>query len=150
MELAQIVWAQWNGSSFVTPVHDSTHPNWNQAELQGGFGCNDAYLTDGDALSDGHVYSMMGIVALESGTSRAPHRAPGDKQYIVYPLTMIQTTTLENEVITGVMNVAGVREVAAVEYVNLAGQRSCHPWQGVNIVVTRYTDGTVTTAKECK
>ena len=48
------------------------------------------------------------------------------------------------------MNVAGVREVAAVEYVNLAGQRSSRPWQGVNIVITRYTDGTVTTAKECK
>lgn len=39
------------------------------------------------------------------------------------------------------------RQVAGVEYVNLAGQRSAKPWQGINIVVTRYTDGTTHTAK---
>ena len=90
-----------------------------------------------------------GELTIAAPSANAPRRVDAQAQarYIVYPVTIQQTS---ESVITGVMNVAGVREVAAVEYVNLAGQRSSRPWQGVNIVVTRYTDGTVTTAKECK
>ena len=37
--------------------------------------------------------------------------------------------------------------VKCVTYINLAGMKSDKPFDGVNIVVTRYTDGTSTTAK---
>lgn len=43
---------------------------------------------------------------------------------------------------SAVRQVSVERRVALVQYVNLAGQRSAKPWQGINIVVTRYTDGT--------
>ncbi len=90
-----------------------------------------------------------GKLTIATASANAPRRAEAQStaRYIVYPVNLTETS---NSIITGVMNVAGAREVAAVEYVNLAGQRSSCPWQGVNIVVTRYTDGTVTTAKECK
>ena len=90
-----------------------------------------------------------GELIIAAPSANAPRRADAQStaRYIVYPVHLTETS---NSIITGVMNVAGAREVAAVEYVNLAGQRSSRPWQGVNIVVTRYTDGTVTTAKECK
>ena len=90
-----------------------------------------------------------GELTIAAPSANAPRRVDAQAQarYIVYPVTIQQTS---ESVITGVMNVAGAREVAAVEYVHLAGQCSSRPWQGVNIVVTRYTDGTVTTAKECK
>ena len=90
-----------------------------------------------------------GKLTIATASANAPRRADAQStaRYIVYPVNLTETS---NSIITGVMNVAGVREVAAVEYVNLAGQRSSRPWQGVNIVITRYTDGTVTTAKECK
>lgn len=39
------------------------------------------------------------------------------------------------------------REVVEVTYVNTVGQMSRTPWQGVNIVVTRYSDGSTTTQK---
>ena len=39
------------------------------------------------------------------------------------------------------------KSIAGVEYVNLAGQRSNHAFDGMNIVVTRYNDGTTSTAK---
>ena len=39
------------------------------------------------------------------------------------------------------------RTVSAVDYVNLAGQRSAEPFDGVNVVITHYTDGTTSTAK---
>ena len=38
----------------------------------------------------------------------------------------------------------------AVEYHNLAGMSSDRPWQGLNIVVTRYSDGTTETSKVLK
>ena len=39
------------------------------------------------------------------------------------------------------------REVIGVEYVNLAGCRSAKPFDGVNVVLTRYSDGTSSSAK---
>ena len=90
-----------------------------------------------------------GELIIAAPSANAPRRADAQStaRYIVYPVHLTETS---NSIITGVMNVAGAREVAAVEYVNLAGQRSSRPWQGVNIVITRYTDGTATTAKVCK
>jgi hypothetical protein len=39
------------------------------------------------------------------------------------------------------------REVVSVSYVNTIGQVSSTPWQGINMVVTRYSDGSTTTKK---
>lgn len=41
-------------------------------------------------------------------------------------------------------------QVASVTYVNVAGQQSVNPFDGVNVVVTRYTDGHVSTTKVVK
>ena len=62
------------------------------------------------------------------------------------PWSKAKTVVLHGE-ITSVADVKVEHEVAGVEYVNLAGQRSAKPWQGVNIVVTRYTDGTTRSTK---
>ena len=40
-----------------------------------------------------------------------------------------------------------VKEIANVEYINLTGIRSSEPWNGINIKVTTYDDGSVTTSK---
>ena len=52
--------------------------------------------------------------------------------------------------LTGVKDVDAAKDVASVTYFNLAGQMSAQPVDGVNIVVTTYTDGTRTTAKVVK
>jgi len=39
------------------------------------------------------------------------------------------------------------RTVQQVRYINVAGQTSTTPWEGVNIVVTRYNDGTTQSTK---
>lgn len=39
------------------------------------------------------------------------------------------------------------KQVVKVEYVNLSGMRSINPWNGVNIIVTTYDDGTTSTSK---
>lgn len=48
---------------------------------------------------------------------------------------------------TGVMEINGGKQVADVTYVNALGMQSSEPFDGVNIVVTRYSDGTITTTK---
>ncbi|MGN0206117.1 MAG: N-acetylmuramoyl-L-alanine amidase [Muribaculaceae bacterium] len=42
------------------------------------------------------------------------------------------------------------KEVKSVEYVNMMGQRSLKPFEGVNIVVTTFTDGTTKATKTMK
>ena len=42
------------------------------------------------------------------------------------------------------------RQVLSHTYYNLAGMASSHPFDGVNIVITRYTDGTQTATKVFK
>ena len=52
--------------------------------------------------------------------------------------------------ITAVEELNATKAVAGVTYYNLAGQQSAQPVDGVNIVVTTYTDGTRTTATVIK
>ena len=51
---------------------------------------------------------------------------------------------------SGVEQVIAGKQVVAVRYVNVAGQESETPFSGVNIVVTTYDDGTMTTTKVVK
>ena len=39
------------------------------------------------------------------------------------------------------------KQIAAIRYINMAGQESEKPFDGLNIVVTTYTDGTTSTVK---
>lgn len=52
--------------------------------------------------------------------------------------------------LTGVKDVTAQKVVAGKHYVNLQGQVSNEPFEGVNIVVTRYTDGSQSATKMLK
>ena len=153
MEYATVTWSQWDGEKFVVPSSDD-HPEWNQADLEGQFDYNGNYLEqDPVKLQSGHTYEMKAAVikykTATGGTqARAPRRAEGEaKQYVVYPLTITRITDEQNGVITGVQQLSGDRQVMHVDYYNVSGMRSERPWQGVNIVVTRYSDGTTSAVK---
>lgn len=51
---------------------------------------------------------------------------------------------------SGVEQVTIDKQIVGVRYINVAGQESEIPFDGVNIVVTTYTDGTTTTVKVMK
>jgi hypothetical protein len=51
---------------------------------------------------------------------------------------------------SGIEQVVAEKEIDRVRYINVAGQESDMPFDGVNIMVTTYTDGTTTTAKVIK
>ena len=67
--------------------------------------------------------------------------------YIAEGEAHFEITSNGTNIITAVDGVKANREVAGVNYVNTIGQVSNRPWQGVNVVVTRYTDGTTKTTK---
>ena len=51
---------------------------------------------------------------------------------------------------TAIEQVSANKEIDHVRYVNVAGQESEQPFDGINIVITTYTDGTTTTMKVLK
>lgn len=57
---------------------------------------------------------------------------------------------VETPVATAISEPVAQKTVAAVSYVNLAGQTSDVPFDGVNVKVTRYSDGTTSTSKVIK
>jgi hypothetical protein len=61
---------------------------------------------------------------------------------MVYPLDMSNDGTP-----TAVLELNAMKTVASVTYYNLMGVESSKPFDGVNIVVTRYSDGSTSTQK---
>lgn len=81
-------------------------------------------------------------------TTRDAASGKDDKYYIVEQ--EIPFTLNSDNIITGVENMNISREVVGVKYYNVAGIESNKPFDGVNIVVTRYSDGSTTTTKILK
>lgn len=79
--------------------------------------------------------------------AEAASRADG-KFYIV---EQVIPYTLRNEnVITAVDNIKVQKQVSNVVYYDMTGKASDKPFAGINVVVTRYTDGSVSTTKLVK
>lgn len=72
-----------------------------------------------------------------------------DGKYYIAEYTLPYTLT-SNNIVTGLQTVTVDRHVTAVTYYNVMGQPSAKPYDGVNIIVTQYSDGTTTTAKVVK
>ena len=159
MEPALVEWLIWDGNQFVTPPKASYGTNsWNQANLKGSFDVNFDYIESGEIssieqLTANYGYSMpSAIVRLNTPSpngNQAPRRAGETTKYVVYPLVIEDNGSriYDDGVITDVARVVGQREVTSTEYYNVAGIRSDRPWQGVNIVVMRYSDGTTSASK---
>lgn len=113
---------------------------------------------DGNGIDQVKLYGFNAIVrknpAYNSGSSNgAPRRvdvAPyyegteTNPAYIVYPLNAGAKST---GTVTSVAELASSRVVESVRYYNIMGMESEQPFEGINIVVTRYSDGSSSTAK---
>ncbi|MDY6412361.1 MAG: choice-of-anchor D domain-containing protein [Bacteroidales bacterium] len=117
----------------------------------------------------GNIFSgTFGAVKLENGqtipmkftvrvyftksesTSNAPRlKAEGESKK--YYITEIERNDeLTSDIPTSIFGVVTSKAVADVKYYNIAGVESDRPFQGVNIEVTRYTDGSKSTRKILK
>ena len=90
-----------------------------------------------------------------SVAANAPRRAAMPGSDYDYYIAEGETDNIRLEgssIITGISGVKADlnREVVSVTYVNPLGQQSSRPFSGVNMVITRYSDGSATTTKVVK
>lgn len=131
-EYAQILWAVWDGTKFNMPTENNAYGFTGSFKINGSLNA-----TSLDGLQNGEPYDFTAIIRKE-----APEGSKAAGDYVVYPLD------LKADVPTAIDNIFNINgTVKSVKYVNVAGMVSDVPFQGVNIVVTEYTDGSRTTSK---
>ena len=160
------IWAVWNGGDEdIFTVYQTEHKeneNINAWHLNGTFRVNWSYNCTGidPNESSALVYSRptdlvpnmayeFHAVVMKPNSTRltvAPQGTaePGtpSQSYIIYPLDMSNGGTP-----TAVIELNATKNVVSEHYYNLMGVESNKPFEGVNIVVTRYNDGSISTRK---
>ena len=160
------IWAVWNGGDDdIFTVYQTEHKeneNINAWHLNGTFRVNWSYNCTGidPNESSALVYSRptdlvpnmayeFHAVVMKPNSTRltvAPQGTaePGtlSQSYIIYPLDMSNGGTP-----TAVIELNATKNVVSEHYYNLMGVESSKPFEGVNIVVTRYNDGSISTRK---
>ena len=117
-------------------IGEEWNPTSGVVKMQNAFGapCNGAQI------------SVIVRVYYQPGENQTGYRGNRDEMF-----GFAQEGGEENfDLPTGVMEIVTVKEVVDVTYVNVMGMSSNRPFDGVNIVVTRYSDGTTSTRKIIK
>lgn len=158
-EWAIVAWAVWDKAKQAFYVPASDDEGTNAHGFAGGFKVdlryNEGDITDVEMLDEQsdkgqNVYTFPALIVKNTATSAsAPRRAaitPDTRKlsttYTVYPLSLSA-----GSVVTGVSTVDQAKTVRSVVYYNLQGMASPTPHAGLNVVVTRYTDGSTQVAK---
>lgn len=143
-ELVHIKWAVYGGDDkfyVEAPQGDVNGP-----ALKGGFVADGSFIGDLSSFTQGNVYEFDAVVKKNTTTSNislknTPYTGGGvSDNYVVYPL---ETGTI----VTGTSELQVEKSVVGVKYYNLMGVESAVPYEGVNLVVTSYSDGTRSTTK---
>lgn len=142
-EYANVLWAVYNATdgAFYLPSHTGSI---NVQEFKAAFNVDYSLnFVDKPELEDNKVYSFEALVKeVAVPTTDAKSTSDASTKFVVYPLDLDA-----NKVATGVNDVNSAKEVKGVSYFNMMGVESAQPFDGVNIMVTTYTDGTQSTAK---
>ena len=137
-EVCEITYAMWDGEMFVTPsntsIQGALHVDWSHNSI------------GAPTLQEGKTYRFKAIVSHPAKLSELKGGGTPSDNYVVYPADLNGDSNIVTA-INGVYTDSN-RDVVGVEYVNAAGIVSKTPFHGVNIVVTRYSDGSKTTSKK--
>ena len=154
-EYAIITYAMWDKPNGIMVVPDNVSFNgavrigsWDYNE----FGNQKQNLDDAFDVDPTKVYEFHILVQRDGYTYGNALKAAGKTDQTPSSIIKVQPLDLkvDSTLPTAITDVATQAQVAGIEYVNVAGMRSSKPWNGINIVVTRYTDGTTTTTKVVK
>ena len=141
-EVADVIVAVWTGSGFVVPASTGGQ---NSANLDGAFTVAWDYNLKYDVHSDlvvGQAYVFRGVLNLKSSKLvQGKDDVTPDSNKNVMPFN------LDDSTITAIQDIEEGKTVSNVKYYNITGMESDKPFSGVNIVVTRYTDGSFSTSK---
>ena len=101
------------------------------------------------SLQDEHIYRFKAIVQRSDKDNYGPKNVTTPATGItLYPIDLDPSENGGSDITTAINTVdVNGKAVKSVKYVNVAGIVSDVPFQGVNIVVTEYTDGSRTTSK---
>ena len=167
-EIAQ-VWAVWNGGYFTVYEHQGTAVNG--YDLTGAFNVDWTYNRRSDTgdwsemygdvsetlltgasylfhvavMRDDFSYGHRNVNATSTFNAGTPK--PGAfSAMTVYPLDIMTSPEPDPTGIEEVVDTTG-KTVVGVSYFNVMGQMSDKPFDGINIIVTRYSDGSRSTVK---
>ncbi|MBR2146392.1 MAG: hypothetical protein IJ925_02930, partial [Muribaculaceae bacterium] len=99
------------------------------------------------SLEQGDVIPMSFVVRVYFTKSQGS-KAGGDQRYYIIETEVDDELTYQ--IPTGIDGVANWKNVVNTKYYNPAGVESDTPFKGMNIVVTRYSDGSTSTVKVLK
>ena len=130
--------------TFYVPVRNG-NGTINGHDFSGGVRANWDYnikpldATLKSALSPTGAYAFHAIVKRVPSPAGSPAIAPKEgsisSQFVIYPLDITAG------IMTGVSDVQGSKTVTRVRYYSLQGVESKRPHEGINVVVTTYSDG---------
>ena len=161
-EYCKIKWAVYSGvengkATFYVPV-STGEGGMNQYDIAGRLEIAVDERQDKEAFMEGYSYNMTAIINNSGNT--LPGRDPSARNVAHAPIdyktdgnttgngtNLILLTAETSDEITAVDDVKAEREVVGVRYFNLQGMTSVEPFNGVNIVITTYNDGTTATKK---
>ncbi|MBR1474795.1 MAG: chitobiase/beta-hexosaminidase C-terminal domain-containing protein [Muribaculaceae bacterium] len=162
MEVATHTWSVYqsgDNAGFYMPKSERIDGQWfNEAGLLGAYGLNMQYNEGAFTPDAGQAYRYLGVTLVKgtegTTTTAAPRHAPtsleaqpGSAISANREVAPLNLTGSDGQVVTAVSRITAGREVLSVTYSDVAGRQSSKPFDGVNIIVTRYTDGTTATTK---
>lgn len=145
-EYVTVVDAVYKGGKFYVPAKEGSV---NHYGFNGAVAIDDTYQVIPTGLEEGKFYSFDAIV-LGIDNKAATDKVAANDNSEVSTLYKVAPLNLTNKTVTGVDDVTTAKTVVDITYYNLAGVASAKPFDGVNIVVTRYADGSTKATKELR
>lgn len=164
--LGVVNWYAYSGGEFYPKavgmknyeVGTNQKPKTTARRVEGGPGANGGYgawyKVDSD-ISFARICEMAetfdGVVTVEIYLVNGDVTSVNELSNSNYYITKVSHTIVKDpDISTGVEDVDAEKTVAGVTYYNLLGVSSDSPFEGVNVVVTTYTDGTKSSKKILK
>lgn len=144
-EYVTVVDAVYKGGKFYVPAKEGSV---NHYGFEGAVAIDDTYQVIPTGLEEDKFYSFDAIVL--GIDEKAADKVAANDNSEVSTLYKVAPLNLTNKTVTGVDEVVTAKAVVSVTYYNLAGVASAKPFEGVNIVVTRYADGSTKATKELR
>lgn len=122
-------------------VHADKSESTAEIELMG---CHNGQFS---AIEDWQWWDLSALGRVEKIYFTLTSTDTGDYGMNTAAYFCLSRLTVKNPNATAIESVDASKQVASVKYVNLAGVESATPFQGMNIEVKTYTDGTRSTSK---
>lgn len=139
-EVCEITYAYWDATNFIVPTTSG---------FVGSLSLDWTYNEAGNVTSQlnaDNVYRFKTVVQRTGATTSLPALKAEGGNYKVAPLNL--TSDSKADIPTAIGTVKAGVDVVDVYYVNSIGVMSKTPFHGVNVVVTRYSDGSRSSVKK--